>query len=490
MKKSIRVKHLIPLLLFCFSACGSNRISTIDTSPLRVHPDNPRYFTDNSGKAIYLTGSHTWANFQDMEISYDSITPFDFTGYLDFLQEYNHNFIRLWAWEHTFGASWAPEMAILIFGPTHPYPRTGPGVALDSLPKFDLSRFNQAHFDRLRSRVIEAEERGIYVMIMLFQGFSIEKKGAGRDDPFSGDPWWGHPFNQANNINGINGDSGGDGQGEEVHTLAVSGITGLQKAYIRKVVDTVNDLDNVLYEIGNECHKESTRWQYEMIDYIHWYEKSKPRQHPVAMTYEFHGGRDDYLYSSPAEAISPSRGENREYMEDPPASDGRKVILADTDHFWGIGGQACWVWKSFLRGLNPIFMDPLEPLYHCYRCDSEMNRPSFPGWEAIRKNMGYTLKFANRIDLVNMKPCNNLASSGYCLAKPVADDAEYLVYLPGGGTVSVDLSATAGELNIEWFDPASGVTTDIWTEQGGTVDKTFTAPFKGDAVLYISQNRE
>jgi len=31
------------------------------SGPLRIHPDNPRYFTDGSGKAIYLTGSHTWA---------------------------------------------------------------------------------------------------------------------------------------------------------------------------------------------------------------------------------------------------------------------------------------------------------------------------------------------------------------------------------------------------------------------------------------------
>ena len=26
--------------------------------PLRVSPVNPRYFTDDSGRAIYLTGSH------------------------------------------------------------------------------------------------------------------------------------------------------------------------------------------------------------------------------------------------------------------------------------------------------------------------------------------------------------------------------------------------------------------------------------------------
>src|SRR5678816_4363063 len=33
--------------------------------PLRVDPRNPRYFADGSGKVVYLTGSHTWANLKD-----------------------------------------------------------------------------------------------------------------------------------------------------------------------------------------------------------------------------------------------------------------------------------------------------------------------------------------------------------------------------------------------------------------------------------------
>lgn len=36
------------------------------TGPLRVHPTNPRYFTDDGQRAVYLTGSHTWDNLQDM----------------------------------------------------------------------------------------------------------------------------------------------------------------------------------------------------------------------------------------------------------------------------------------------------------------------------------------------------------------------------------------------------------------------------------------
>src|SRR5271163_2868509 len=34
--------------------------------PLRILASNPRYFTDGSGKAIYLAGSHTWANMLDV----------------------------------------------------------------------------------------------------------------------------------------------------------------------------------------------------------------------------------------------------------------------------------------------------------------------------------------------------------------------------------------------------------------------------------------
>lgn len=63
----------------------------------------------------------------------------------------------------------------LLFPPL-PYQRTGPGTASDGAPKFNLNQFNQAYFDRLRSRVIAARDRGFYVSIMLFQGWSIEKK--------------------------------------------------------------------------------------------------------------------------------------------------------------------------------------------------------------------------------------------------------------------------------------------------------------------------
>ena len=82
---------------------------------------------------------------------------------------------------------------------------------------------------------------------MLFEGWGIR---------FEPNGWTGHPFNALNNINGINGDSNSDG-GLGIFRLINPGVTRLQEAYVRKVIDTVNDLDNVLYEISNENQPEA-----------------------------------------------------------------------------------------------------------------------------------------------------------------------------------------------------------------------------------------
>ena len=437
------------------------------TGPLRVHPDNPRYFTDGSGRAIYLTGSHVWNNLVDMGPS-DPPPGFDFVVYLDFLEKYGHNLIRLWTWEHTAwdtsaNGRWGKKTPHTVA--PHPWARTGPASALDGKPKFDLSQFNDDYFQRLRARVAAAGERGIYVSVMLFEGWAMQRIP---------DAWNSHPFHPKNNANGIDGDANGDGRGLEIHTLTRPAVTRRQEAYVRKVIDEVGDLDNVLYEISNENHPGSTEWQYHMIDFIHKYEQTKPKQHPVGMTFQFRGGSNKTLMDSPADWISPNNEGG--YRDDPPKSHGSKVILSDTDHLWGIGGNGAWVWKSFLRGLNPIFMDPYDGVV--------LAQPFDPQWEPVRRSMGYTLVFANRMDLAGCVPHNELSSTGYCLANP---GKEYLVFLSSAGKVTVDLSAVDGVLTVEWFDPSTGKTIKAGTTRGGA-RQDFTSPLAGDAVLYITRS--
>lgn len=448
------------------------------TGPLKAHPLNPRYFSDGTGKAVYLTGSHTWNNFKDMGKS-DPPPRFDFKSYLDFLQAHNHNFIRLWTWElSTFSYD-----GNLMYAVPFPWPRTGPGKALDGKPKFDLEQFERSYFERLRSRILAAWKRRIYVSIMLFEGHGLQA---------SLQPWcWdSHPFNVHNNINGIDGDPNGDGRGIETHTLEIPAITELQEAYVRKVVDTVNDLDNVLYEIANESGSYSTEWQYHMIRYIHEYEKSKPKQHPVGMTFQWserYRGTNENLFNSPADWISPSPDGG--YQDNPPAADGRKVILSDTDHLWGIGGNQAWAWKSFCRGMNTLFMDPYHDIWgeketawtdHLSGSSTLDSR-----WDPIRRNLGYILTYSKRMNLAHDVPCSNLASTGYCLSNL---GVEYLVYLPDGGDVTVDLTDASGKLTVEWFSPNTGRNVYGKAVSGGS-PKVFSSPFSGDAVLYISSKR-
>jgi hypothetical protein len=452
--------------------------SPVAAGPLRVQRDNPRYFTDDSGKAVYLAGWNIWSNNQDgfgtgWEHGWGD--SFDFNAYLDDLVVNNLNYIRLWLYE-TAKVEFPGGVGVYR-GSTpdipvpNPWQRTGPDVAADGGLKFDLTKYNQEYFDRVRSRVAAAGKRGIYVSVMLFEGFSIR---SGTNEGHRSLPF--HPFHAANNINGINGDPNEDGDGPELHSLSDPAITKLQEAYVRKVIDTLNDLDNVIYEIANESYG-TAEWQYHMIRFVRAYEAQQPKQHPVLMS-AAGAITNEHLEASPADAIAPARkGSREDYIVNPPATDGKHVVIADTDHMgWNrfrndkAKGRT-WAWKNFTRGYNASLLIVI---------------PDKAGWNEARRALGDTRSLATRINLVAMTPRNDLASSEYCLADA---GKAYLVYLPSGGNASVDLSAALGELAVEWLNPSTGKSQKAKAVYGG-VRRGFKAPFGGDAVLYIHANRD
>ncbi|MEJ2007614.1 MAG: DUF6298 domain-containing protein [Acidobacteriota bacterium] len=434
-------------------------LSPSSTSLLRVSSSNPRYFQNASGKIVYLTGSHNWDYFQDGAKVGQSIQLFDYKSYVKFMQGHNMNFMRFWSWE---GWSFCRSMTSPSFSEPLAYPRTGPGNALDGGLRYDLNQFNQAYFDRLRTRVEAARAGGIYVSIMLFQGWSTCSKGA----------WRGHPYNVSNNINGVDGDYNGDGAGIEIHSLQ-NGLTidALQKAYIRKVVDTVNDLDNVLFEVENEENPDdNVSWQDYVVQYIKSYEATMPHQHPVGITTPLNSSvKPSELFASSADWISPATGRSwGDYRNNPPVATGQKVVMADTDHIFGVGGDGTWVWKNFMRGNNPIFMDDLS------------QRPKL---KSARVAMGQTRSYADRINLSAMTPSTTLCSSKYCL---VNNGTEYLVYQPGRGSFTVNLSAGSGKtFSVEWLNVRTNTTRAGPSIKGGRARQSFSPPFPGDAVLYL-----
>lgn len=83
MTMSRPIKRRWPAYLVLSWVAGTSVLSASAGSPLRVHPGNPRYFTDGtmaqdgSLRAIYLTGSHTWGNLCDYRAKH---AAFDYSG--------------------------------------------------------------------------------------------------------------------------------------------------------------------------------------------------------------------------------------------------------------------------------------------------------------------------------------------------------------------------------------------------------------------------
>jgi hypothetical protein len=299
---------------------------------------------------------------------------------------------------------------------------------------------------------------------MLFEGWEVEFL----------DAWICHPYNAANNINQIDADLDHDGRGLEYYMLAPGAmaqrVLAAQEAYVRKVIDTVNDLDNVLYEICNEAGPYSSEWQYHMIRFVHQYEASKPNQHPVGMSFQYRGGTNRELFDSPADWVSPNTGDGPDnYLDNPPANFSGKVVVNDTDHLCGhVCGDNIWVWKSFTRGLNVLFMEELTPS---------------PTWhDSARAGMGQARLFSERVNLAELTPHDALASTGYCLAKP---GSEYVVFQPGGrGEFTVNLSDGSGHFAVEWLD-VNADRTSMGDAVEGAGRRIFRTPFPGPAVLHL-----
>jgi hypothetical protein len=459
--------------------------------PLVRHPNNPHYFMvqgDPDQKAVFLTGSHVWNNIMDWGNSYPP-PLFDFTAHLNWLKQNNHNFTRGWVWENTVLVPYDPDIYFYPFL----FERPGPGTAHDGRPKFDITQVSTTYLDRVRNRVIQARDEDIYISVMLFQPINYGSKSSNPpDDELS---WWTHPFQRDNNINGIDGDPDGDGEGWESETLPwdtyynppiSQAVTDLQKAYVSEVIDQLNDLDNLIWEIGNEGIPESLNWQNYMVNHIKSYEANKPKQHLVWMSSTTGSGPEvpEFLLTSDADVVAFNN--RRNYFTNP-FVDPRKIIIADTDHGYNNHSNISWVWKCFTRTAHPILMDP-------YYNDNPWLTPGAHHVQD-RLAMGDTLDYANRMDLAAMtgqhENTTTPSSAGYCLftcddptvPNPTPNGEQYLTYQPGSGAFTLNLPA--GNYDYEWFNPNTHTiaATDTLNWAGG--NKSFTPPFSGYAVLYI-----
>lgn len=445
------------------------------TGAISILPSNPAYFQASDGTPVILVGDYEGSPTAATGTTTDP--NYDFRLLFDTLKTHGFNFARLWIF-YGLEAEWDNETfpdAYHRFN-VMPYLRTGPGTANDGRPKYDLTQFNPLYFERLAAACAAARERGIYLQLILIDAWIFRV-------PLI---WRYHVFNAANNINGVDGDPRGTKQSSDPDSGSCSlnntKVVAAEKALLARILDSVNDFDNVLFEVANENYY-NLEWELSMARFVHDYEKNKPRQHlvmPLDLPDHDYGGPSfDKNAHNDHSKIWKTWDLEQLHTKLMAARNLRQPLIYDPD---GLETRDDPIvrrafWTAFASGANLDYLDySLQP-------EDGGDERGLRRLE-LRRQLGHLAAFAHQLSFWEMHPEDGPVRSGggYLLAGP----REAVVYLPGGGQVELDMAAMLGDFRVKWFNPRNGVFGETSQVAGGKVNG-FTAPDRRDWVLCLER---
>ncbi len=408
--------------------------------PLALNPANHRYFFYRGKPTVLITsGEH-----------YGAVLNLDFPHkpYLDTLKRDGLNLTRLFSGvycedpkafnirENTMAP--APNRYIA------PWARSNTLGYANGGAKFDLNRWDDAYFQRLKSFCRDADRRGIVVEVVLFC-------------PFYQDSMWNlSPMNARNNVNGV-----GTIPRTEVYTLGHPEMVAVHDAVTTKIVTELRDLPNVYYEICNEPYfgGVTLEWQRHIAETITRTESGLPRKHLIAQNIANDWAKIEnpnpqvsifnFHYASPPRAVT----EN--YALDRPVGFDETGFKGSDDFTYR--AQA---WEFLLTG-GAIFSN-LDYSFTIAKPDGTMPVASpTPGGgsPALRRQLGILKQFMDGLDFVHMSPdAASLKSISpgvtvHLLSKP---GSQYGLYARGSSPASITLEIPKGNYRAEWIDMLNG----------------------------------
>jgi hypothetical protein len=429
------------LVLVSASAVSAQQSSYVP----RVHPNDPHRFVVN-GSTWHLAGYTP-----GLSLLIDQANPLASRYYslMDKMAFYGINSFRSW---FTAGQPFGNT--------TVPYQRTGPGLAADGRPRFDLTKFNQAHFDYFRQVVEYARARGIVIQLSLFDFWH----GSAWIAASNGDPQleWGlkHDFYAAgNNINGLEVTN----QHQWLNTNLP--VFQYQKALVSKAIDSLGDLPNIIWEVANEAFPETVGfpWQIALANYITSYEQSKGFTPHLVMPRDIPNHEN-----TPGYYLDPDVGATHSAMKS--AHSGNRPLVANNDSDYEAytpDYRRRMAWAILTAGGHLDF-------FH-FAMFKQVNLDSQDVTDGMRY-VGYTRKFLDDLDvnLAGMFPSDHLVTNGWCYAR---NGDEYIIYLASGGSTTV--ANVPASHTATWFNPRNGM------QQAAAGGPTFTAPDGNDWALHI-----
>jgi len=431
-------------------------IAAGNAAPLSLHPENPHYFLFRSRPTVLITCGEHYGAVLNLD--------FDYKRYLRELQRCGFNLTRTFS-----GAYVEPSGAFRIEKNTLA-PRPGrficpwarskePGYAGGG-NKFDLDRWDEAYFRRLRDFMRTAAECGVVVEMNLFCPFYSESQ------------WRLSPMNARNNVNGV-----GHVARTNVYTLDRNGgLLKYQEALVRKIVTEPAPFDNVYYEICNEPYfgGVTLEWQYHIAEVIARTEERLGVRHLISRNVA-NGHRKikhphrlvsifNFHYAYPPTAVTENYHLNR-------------VIGDNETGFQGTNNAPYRIegWHFILAG-GGLF-NHLDYSFTVGHESGDFQYPSTQpggGNALLRQQIGALHRFMKRLDFISMRPIRDLWANplpqgflGHALGRTGRQYAFYIsrerkkLIAPEFGaanekkTVRLQLALQLGpgRYEVRWFDP-------------------------------------
>lgn len=444
----------------CF--CGDEGLS--------VNQENARYLTWR-GKTTVLIGSTE---------HYGAVlnSEFDYVKYLDTLQRDGLNQTRTFSGIYCEGPesfkiagnTLAPAQGKFIC----PWARSDQPGYKGGGNKFDLDKWDDKYFARLKDFMTKAGERGIIVEFVLFC-------------PFYEDHMWVlSPLHPANNVNKTP-----DAKRTEVYALMHDAFSGIQDKMIRKLVDELNPFDNFYFEICNEPYfgGVTEKFQRFVADTITAAEQGKPKKHLIAQNiangkaqiknpipsvriFNFH-------YATPPDVIGMNYMLNRCIGDD-------ETGFKGTDDFT----YRREAWEFIVAGGGTF-----DHLDYSFSVGHEAGDFTYPktqpggGSAMLRASYKILKEFIHTFEIAKLHPDAVAIRSvepkeikTRCISQP---GVAYGIYLHGGKKATLKLAVPIGSYSVEWIDPISGKTqkSEVTHKNG---DLTLESPeFAEDAALKL-----
>ena len=455
--------------------------------PIALAPQNNHYFFWNDKPAILVTSGEHYGAVLNLD--------FDFDRYLAALASDGLNLTRTFSGTYReVPASFGITENTLAPKPNRyacPWARSGTPGCSDGGNRFDLTRWDEAYFLRLKRFMAAAQKHGVVVEMNLFCPLY--------DDAL----WAASPMNSANNVNGL-----GSFPRTEALTLKHPRLVELQLAFTRKVVGELNEFDNLYFEVCNEPYFGGVAqdWQYRIADTIVAAEKGLPHKHLISLNVANGWKKVD----SPHPAVSIF---NFHYCV-PPDTIGMNYSLNKVigENETGFRGKDDFLYRSegwdFLLAGGGLY-GSLDYSFTPSHPDGTLLDYQSPGGGSpqLRKQLGILKRFLEGFDFVRMKPGDSViksVSGGLSARTLVEDGKAYAVYLHAPlpehpkktaerprDRVRAALVVTlpAGLYLAEWIDTTTGLATgsEQFKHRGG--DKSLRSPaFIDDMALRIVRN--